>query len=489
MYNQENILGKTSLLIEKKKYNEAKSILLNYIKNAKNIKISLKFYYQLYQVSHALREFKNAKNYLEKCFKINENNYIVLNNLANMFLMERNIIKAEKFYLKSLEKKEDYLVAIINLAILYEHSGRLEEAKKFYLKAIEIKPNEISIYYNLSRIDKNFINEKRVEFLDNLFKKEKIKLIDKAYYFFLLAEYKRKKKFFKKEINYLEKAHQNLFDAELIKNNQSLNYWINIISTKYDKFNFINENKNNELINLSPIFIIGLPRSGSTMVEAILSSGSTNIENLGETNILNGAVVSTHNSLKNIENSNINLNSINEIINKYMKDINFSETKNKIFTDKSLENFFYIDIILKIFPKAQFINTFRNLEDNIFAIFQQAFIKISWTNSMENILEYIDNYLRIIDYFKKKYPDKILSINLEELTNKPVEISKELYKFCNLKWSNKVLEFYDRKDLVVSTASNIQIRQNINKYDRGKYKPYKQFLEIFSNKYDWLVSE
>ena len=101
---------------------------------------------------------------------------------------------------------------------------------------------------------------------------------------------------------------KNLFDAELIKNNQSLNYWINIISTKYDKFNFINENKNNELINLSPIFIIGLPRSGSTMVEAILSSGSTNIENLGETNILNGAVVSTHNSLKNIENSNINLN-------------------------------------------------------------------------------------------------------------------------------------------------------------------------------------
>ena len=88
---------------------------------------------------------------------------------------------------------------------------------------------------------------------------------------------------------------------------------------------------------------------------------------------------------------------------------------------------------------------------------------------------------------KKKYPDKILSINLEELTNKPVEISKELYKFCNLKWSNKVLEFYDRKDLVVSTASNIQIRQNINKYDRDKYKPYKQFLKIFSNKYNWLV--
>ena len=168
MHNQENILKKTSILINERKFGEAKLLLLNFLKNRKNIKISQRFYYQLYQVSNGLREFKNAKNYLEKCLKINEDNHIVLNNLANIFLKEKNIMKAEKFYLKSIDKKKDYSVAAINLAILYEQVGRLHEAKKFYLKAINLEPKRISIYYNLSRIDKNIINETKIDFLKDL---------------------------------------------------------------------------------------------------------------------------------------------------------------------------------------------------------------------------------------------------------------------------------------------------------------------------------
>ena len=68
----------------------------------------------------------------------------------------------------------------------------------------------------------------------------------------------------------------------------------------------------------------------------------------------------------------------------------------------------------------------------------------------------------------------------------PKEVSKKLFKFCGLKWNEKVLKFYKREDLIVTTASNIQIRENINKYDFEKYEPYKEFLKIFSGKYDWL---
>ena len=489
MHIQENILKKTSILINERKFEKAKLVLLNFLKNEKNIKISQKLYYQLYQVSNGLREFKNAKNYLEKCLKINGNNHIVLNNLANIFLKEKNIIKAEKFYLKSMDKKKDYPIAIINLAILYEQIGKLEEAKKFYLKAINLEPNKISIYYNLSRIDKNFINKKKIDFLKDLLKNEKLKLIDKAYCFFLIAQHERKNNSYKKEIFYLKEAHINLFNSQLNLNNEFQNYWLNIISKKYDMFKFKNFNEDNELINFHPIFIIGLPRSGSTMVEAILSSGDTNVENFGETNMFNGALLSTHNLLREKDNNQINLNLINKTIKNFIEYENVKQTKNKIFTDKSLENFFYIEIILKIFPKAKFINTFRNLEDNIFAIFQQAFLKMSWTNSIEHILEYIDNYLKVINFFKNKYPEKIFLLNLEDLTINPNEISKKLFKFCGLKWDEKVLKFYNRKDLIVATASNIQIRENINKYNSEKYKPYKEFLKIFSSKYEWLSQE
>ena len=143
-------------------------------------------------------------------------------------------------------------------------------------------------------------------------------------------------------------------------------------------------------------------------------------------------------------------------------------------------------MILKIFPNAIFINTSRNVKDNIFAIFKQSLSKLSWTHSIEDILEYIDNYLKVISYFEKKYPDKVFSINLEDLTNNSKETTKKLYSLCNLEWSNDVLDFYNRQDLLISTASNIQIRGNIKKYDKEKYKPYMNLLKNYLYKYDWL---
>ena len=486
MYSQEDILKKTSILIDKKNYKEAKSILLGLIKDTKNVKIDVRIFYSLYLSFDGLNENKNAKRYLEKYLKIHEKNHIALNNLANIYLKEGNTLKAEKFYLKSLECKSDYLTGIINTAIFYQNIGRLSESKRFYLKAIELSPKRISIYFNLSRIDKTFMDKEKIKYLSNIMKNEKIEFIEMGYGFFLLAEYERKQNFYVKEMEYLEKAHQYTFKEKMNKNNRTLNYWQNIISKKYDKFSFLNENKKNELTSLEPIFIIGLPRSGSTVVEAILSSGQTNVENLGETSMLNTSIVITHNEFQKKENTIIDLDLINNTVLKLISDKNYLKTKNKIFTDKSLENFFYIDIILKIFPKAKFVNTFRNIEDNIFAIFQQSLAKLSWAHSIENILKYIDNYLKIIEHFIKKYPDRILSLSLEELTNKPEETSKKLYSFCNLKWNEKALDFYNRKDLFISTASNIQIRKNINRYDKQKYRPYKQFLKKFSTKYNWI---
>ena len=138
MDNLKDILKKSSNLIDKKNYKEAILILLKLIKeiknikNIKNIKIDIKIYYLLYLAFDGLKEIQSAKKYLEKCLKINDKNHIFLNNLANIYLKESNFIKAEKFYLKSLENKNDYLIGIINIAILYENTGRLDEAKNFY---------------------------------------------------------------------------------------------------------------------------------------------------------------------------------------------------------------------------------------------------------------------------------------------------------------------------------------------------------------------
>ena len=482
MKNQQEIIKNVSPLIEKKKYFDAKDIMLNFLQNSQNVKISNEFYFTLYLIFDGLKETKNAKKYLEKCFKIDQNNYIVLNNLANIFLKEGNIFKAEKYYLKSINIKDDYLLAIVNLAILYQNLGRLEESKKFYLKAIKLSPKRISLYFNLSRIDSDYITSEKIDYLNNLMKNEKKENLEMAYGYFLLAEHARKDKNYNLEMEYLERANKYSFNSMLNANKQTLYYWKNIIPKIYNDFNFKNEDKKNRLENIKPIFIIGLPRSGSTLVEVLISSGNKNIISLGESSIFNGIIAKKfskdYNNLIDLENVN---NKIFEIFDN--KGLNF---KNSLILDKSLENFFYLDVILKVFPKALFIHTFRNIEDNIFAIFKQSLEKLSWTHSIEEILNYINNYFKVLEYFKKKYPDKIFNIQLEELTNNVEEISKKLYSFCGLSWSEKVFNFYERKDLLVSTASNIQIRKNIQKYENKKYEHYKNLLKNFSEKYDWL---
>ncbi len=156
------------------------------------------------------------------------------------------------------------------------------------------------------------------------------------------------------------------------------------------------------------------------------------------------------------------------------------------FIDKSLENFFYIDLILKIFPNAKFIHTHRNLQDNIFSIYKEFLNKISWSHSLDNIFFYIDNYLKVIKKNKEKHFDKIISVSLEELTINPKDISKKIYRFCNLEWDENCLNYQKRENLYSSTASSNQIRSGIQNYNNKKYENYHFLIKDYKSKYDWL---
>ncbi len=244
---------------------------------------------------------------------------------------------------------------------------------------------------------------------------------------------------------------------------------------------------------LNPIFIIGAPRSGSTLIEGIISSGKIKVPHGGETATINWGL------LKSIreKNPNLSLDENDELIIDFKKisadiigryeNLNLIKKEKKyFFIDKSLENFFYIELILKIFPNAKFIHCERSHLDSVFAIYQNFFTKMSWTHSFENILIYLDNYISAMRYFKKKYNNKIFSLNLSDFTIDTIKISKDIFNFCNLEWSEESLEFYKRKDLISKTASNIQIREKIYKYDNEKYQIYKKFIRKFEGKYSWL---
>ena len=167
------------------------------------------------------------------------------------------------------------------------------------------------------------------------------------------------------------------------------------------------------------------------------------------------------------------------VLKKFSNLIEFNE--NIRFVDKTLENFFNIDIILNLFPNAKFLHCFRNLNDAVIAIFQSLLPTLSWTHNLDDIINYIDDYLKIIKYFKKKYPDKIMDIKLENLTEDNEKIGKKIFNFCNLDWNNKSLNFSKKKDLQIKTTSNVQLREKVTNYDYDKYQKYKFLLMKLTN--------
>ena len=480
MNNADDKIKKAFKLFNEKKFEESKSIFLNLIKD---LKFDKKIYFMLYEIYFQLNDIKNAKKYLINFLEHDSKNHIALNQLANLYLKEGAIKQAEENYLKAIKEKKDYLIAITNLAVFYDGIGDKKNAEKYYLDGISLSPEDLSIYHNLSRINPNFINDEKIKYISQTLKLKKLEPFNMAAGFFILAERNRKKKNIHEEIKNLELGHKYAFEDKINIKQQSKNYWLNIIPKNYKTINFQSEKEiPKNLKKLEPIFIIGLPRSGSTVIEAILSSGKKKILNLGETNLINWSVISTSKKTMETLDSGLTCSKLLTALN----NLGVSNLNNNIFIEKSLENFFYIELILKIFPKAKFINTTRNIKDNIFAIFQQFLSKISWSHSIEDILEYTNNYLKIIEFFKKKYPNKIFSVKLEDLTLDQEKKAKSIYEFCELEWDNKALEFYKRKDLFTSTASNLQIRNALHSYDQSKYKAYQYLLKNFMDKYDWL---
>jgi len=272
-------------------------------------------------------------------------------------------------------------------------------------------------------------------------------------------------------------------------------YYNKIISRIYNKIIFKNQSNSKIILkNINPIFIIGLPRSGSTLIESMISAGEERVISLGETAIFNTEIF---NQFKNIiykKDFNLETNQLHIDIYDLKKKIfqryeNYLIDKNQseFFSDKSLENFFNIEAILKVFPNAKFIHTKRSYKDSAIAIYQSMLADLPWTHSISSILNYIDNYIKIINYYEKKYPSKILSINLENLTENKEFYSKKIFEFCNLFWSPEILKFYKKKNMSVKTLSNSQVREQIFRYNSIKYKPYFNLLSDFKDKYDWLV--
>jgi len=319
------------------------------------------------------------------------------------------------------------------------------------------------------------LEEEKIKKIENFLLKK-----DLADENFLLAKYASQDRNFEQEFDYLLKAHQNYFDSNKEFLQKGINYWLEDLAKIKELEKLSCPDIKNET---KPIFIVGVPRCGSTVVEKVIASGDKYIPIGEESTVLSSFVseiiLSKQSFSSNIEN-------LKNKINARYKELGLLKKENDyIFTDKTLENFFFIGLIKKIFPQAKVINCQRNPVDSIMSILKNNLGNISWSHSIKHIFSYFDLYYKKINFFKKSFPNFIYDLQFENFQNDPENESKKLMQFCNLSWNKKCLEFYKRKDIVSYTASYQQIRKPIYKDPIDKNQPYKNLLNRYGNKYKW----
>lgn len=457
-----------------------KKLLNNQPKNI-SIKISLA---RIYIENH---DYKIAIDLLEEILKTDKFLKIkheILNLIGTAYHNQGDYNAANKYYEKSIATNKLFIQSYLNLAVSYQEIGDFEKSRKVLDNANKIKKNAEA--YRLISASKKFIKEEDLDILGMLSLNSSSSLKENergALYFGLGKAYEDLKKY--------DLSSKYYLDGNNIRRKEFKNYdfekEIEIMSGMKKIFNesYYKKFSNMSEMGKNLIFIVGMPRSGTTLLEQILSSHK-DILGAGELNFFTSAMDHIFQvfDFENFKNKIFNLKK-EEIINLgcfYVSKINIkvkSNSDNKYIIDKNPLNFKNIPLIFSSLPKAKIIHIRRGQNDNCLSIYKNFFYHnvMPWSYSQEELKNYYNNYKNYMDDINQKIPKFIFNINYEDLILNVEKNIKDVLGFLNLDWDPNCLEFYKNKRSV-RTASISQVRQKIYQTSKDSWKNYKEY---FSN--------
>ena len=224
----------------------------------------------------------------------------------------------------------------------------------------------------------------------------------------------------------------------------------------------------------APIFIVGMPRSGTSLAEQILASHPA-VFGAGEVSFWDAA----YRRVREADDAGHDLaNLISQLAGEYRAQLaELSSAGASRIVDKLPANFFYLGLIRAAFPDARFIHMQRHPIDTCLSIYFQYFFNIGpYANDLGSLADYYRQYLRIMAYWRGRLPaETFLEVPYEQLVADQQGWTRRMLEFLGLPWDPRCLEF-DRTERVVITASKWQVRQKIHSSSAGRYKNYEQFL-------------
>ena len=430
-----------------------------------------------------------AKINYKKAIKLDPNNSLAFYNLGTIYQNNFETDKAEQYLKKSIDLNPNFILAFNNLFNLYDRSNQLDKYSELLERAQNSlsEKNLISFYSGINQYKKKNYQQ-AIEILENLKLEENnfiqninrhtilaksydhIKNFDKAFYFFK-SNNDLVKNYYGKNIN--EKIFINYV-------NQRVDFFNNFKVNKWKHYS-----KKNEFTD--PIFLIGFPRSGTTLLDTILRTNKS-VEVIEVKPILKNFLIKLEKETKN------DFNQLYDLDQEYIKEMQnfyFSERekyqknkKTKIVIDKLPLNIIHIGEILRIFPNAKFVLALRHPYDSVLSCFMQQFdLNPAMKNflSLENSAILYDLVMRLWSIYKKIFKINLHIIKYEDVVIDFEKTTKEIFKYLDLDWSDDTKNFYltAKNRIDISTPSYNQVTSPLYLKSLNRWKNYeKQFKDI-----------
>ena len=417
-----------------------------------------------------------------KVIGFNPRHNLAWNNLGSALERQGDREEALKAYEQAIAIEPQHVEAQNNAGAIYSEQGRLDEARVAFEAAIAARPDFVESHHNLSSLKRYTPDDPHLAALEQIYR-HRDQLPDHArirYCFALgkalddIGEYERAFAAYE-EGNRLQHALLPMDEARA-------NQLVETIIARFDADFFAQRKAWQGAADpqRTPIFIVGMPRSGTTLLEQILCSHHS-VHGAGELEDLHQAVISATGAWTETplaeRVTRLSEAEIKRLGDDYLQRVWKLSPDSHYITDKMPANFFYLGLIHLALPQAKIIHAMRDPMDSCFSCYTRLFNDtMEFAYDQGTLGRYYVRYMRLMQHWQRVLPEgSILNLAYEEMVSDTETQARRILEFVGLPWDENCLNFHQNTRLV-KTASVAQVRKPIYKTSVARWRHFATFL-------------
>ena len=442
--------------------------------------IQLRFDY--IQVLRKQQKFTAALVEAEALYARDQKNPLFISRYAIECMQTGDLKKALSLFDKLLEKLPNDPATLTSRGHALKTAGRQEDAIASYLSAIANKPDHGDAWYALANLKTYTFSEAELQAMQREEAKPSLGHMARVHICFALGKAFEDRQSYDEAFAYYQRGNQLKLTRTRYTNEQMLAEFSAQKRTCTAALFAHQASKGHPAAD--PIFIVGLPRAGSTLIEQILASHSLVDGTFELPNILSLAhrlrgrqYLSERNNYPDIL-RNLPAQELEALGAQYIETTRIHRQGAPFFTDKMPNNFRHLGLINLILPNAKIIDARRNPMDCCWSGFKQLFAEgQEFTYALEDIGHYYAAYVDLMDHWDQVLPDGcILRVQHEDVLDDLEGQVRRLLDYCGLPFEQGCLDFYET-DRAVRTASSEQVRRPISRSGQDQWRPYEAHLD------------